>query len=567
MKDRDQRLVMAVQKNQTDEVLKLIQEGADCRAPDEFDNSLIWYPISFGNSKMAELLLEHGANPNTPGNCGTFPLYRSGQVGQMPAAIEVEYLTQPVSSVCKDAEDKETMENLLEIIDSNDYEAFLKVCTGQTLQKPITRGSERKSFLEIALMRNMPTEIILHILQSGVNVNVRLSLGHTPLHWACMNENFDLCKALVEYGAKLDVKNKYGCTPIMYSASPFKSTDILYYLAEHGAKVNGRNKDNLFQPTPLHVAVMKGDIELTMLLIEKGADVNATDKAGKTALESITDYSWKLPLKYQPIVDLLKTHGASGEGMIAVPDDAKERRLVNSVKKGDASIVKYWLNQSANPVAWVEDENSEKPLIMIACEMGHLDVVKALVDAGADISVDDGDDRSVLYAAAFANQLDTVKFLLANGADPNEQLKGPIIAAIVNNNVSMMEALLDAGADVRLQREDEFALLATPLQAAAFYGYLEPVRLLLDRGSEINEISPSWGEEGNWTALDFAEAGIEMCETNLMKVENMKKMNEPELQFYIEGLPNQTGNQHQEIISLLKSRGGKYAEEMQGLTA
>lgn len=624
MKKIDQELVIAVQKNEIAVVERLISEGADIRVPDEFDNSLIWNAIHFTNPRMAKILLENGANPNTIGNSGTLPILQAKKNGQeqicallsnfgasvhpnhemkepsicsipMDVALKnkdkflsypsnapkekireskrrqmlasIELSCKPITDTFKVEISEDARREIFRLIDSNRYAEFFESFMGRQLRKTITKGSERKFMLEIALMANCPVEIIMYILRAGVNVNVRLGYGHTPLHWACLHGNFPLCKALVEYGARINVKNKLGCTPIVYGASPFKSTDILFFLAEHGADVNGRNKDNSCEPTPLHRAVMKGDIELAEVLIAKGANINAKDRAGETPLESIIDYAWKLPLKYQPIIDLLKAHGAIGEDLIKVPDDANDLRLTVAVEKGDASIVKYWLDQGANPSSWGKEGNWDKPLIMKACENGYIEVVNALVEAGADISDDDYDDRSVLYVAAFANQLEIVKVLLAKGANPNEQHKGPIIAAIVNNNCEMMEALLNAGADVHLQREDEFALLATPLQAAAYYGYLDPVRLLLDRGSNINALSPSYGGEGEWTALDFAEAGIERRKNDLNHVEKMKKMNKPELQPYINGLPHQTGDQHREVISLLLSRGGKYAKEMQRLSA
>jgi ankyrin repeat protein len=73
-------------------------------------------------------------------------------------------------------------------------------------------------------------------------------------------------------------------------------------LLERGARINTR--DNVNGRTPLHWAVWWGNIQAVQLLLEHGADVNASDKSGKTPSQLISASS------EQEIVELLSKYGA-----------------------------------------------------------------------------------------------------------------------------------------------------------------------------------------------------------------------------------------------------------------
>ena len=83
-----------------------------------------------------------------------------------------------------------------------------------------------------------------------------------------------------------------------------KTGDIkpLQTLLEQGADVNARNK---YGDTPLHYAVSNGHTEIAQLLINKGADINAKMKTGQTALDLAKNWG------HTELIALLQSYGAT----------------------------------------------------------------------------------------------------------------------------------------------------------------------------------------------------------------------------------------------------------------
>ena len=72
------------------------------------------------------------------------------------------------------------------------------------------------------------------LINNNVSVNVKDKSGFTPLHFACINNNFDLVKLITEKGGSyLNVINKYENTPLSY----VKDNNIYDYLVSLGAKL------------------------------------------------------------------------------------------------------------------------------------------------------------------------------------------------------------------------------------------------------------------------------------------------------------------------------------------
>ena len=101
-----------------------------------------------------------------------------------------------------------------------------------------------------------------------------------------------------------------------------------------------------------------------------------------------------------------------------------------------------------------------------------------------------GGETTHLYWASAQGEIDLVRLLLGEGADPNERSPDgegtPLCAAACHGDTEIVRELLDHGADPNLKEDEWF----TPLRWAASNGHLETALVLLDRGADPDLGSP-----------------------------------------------------------------------------
>ena len=96
-------------------------------------------------------------------------------------------------------------------------------------------------------------------------------------------------------------------------------------------------------------------------------------------------------------------------------------------------------------------KNSGRPLMMAAKKYNGLDTIKLLVARGADVNGADQYGRTALIMAARYGRIEIVRFLLSRGANPNtesimQKWKTPLIAANLRGHTEVAELLRQAGA-------------------------------------------------------------------------------------------------------------------------
>jgi hypothetical protein len=183
-------------------------------------------------------------------------------------------------------------------------------------------------------------------------------------------------------------------------------------------------------------AVSKGDTPTARVLLAKGADVQARDAIGRTALMYAAENG------DPTTVQMLLIHGAD----VNTRDWQGWTALIYAAENGDLSTVQTLLANKANVNA--RSEGSGWTALMSAASRGHLLVVQALLARGAEANARDKDDETALLMAVQQGQTAVVQALLDSGADVNLKNKAgktPLSSAEADGFSKIAQLLKQAG--------------------------------------------------------------------------------------------------------------------------
>ncbi len=137
--------------------------------------------------------------------------------------------------------------------------------------------------------------------------------------------------------------------------------------------------------------------------------------------------------------------------------------------------------------------------LIAACCQENLDIIKILIEAGAEVNIQAGECGTALRAASVFDNLDIVKILIKAGAEvdlQSEEYSTALHASCYyNRNLDIVKILIEAGAEVDMQSGED----GTALQTACYHGRLTIAKFLIEAGAEVNI---QWGHYG--TALQAA---------------------------------------------------------------
>ena len=131
-----------------------------------------------------------------------------------------------------------------------------------------------------------------------------------------------------------------------------------------------------------------------------------------------------------------------------------------------------------------------------AAHIGDVDRIKELIEQGADPEKTDNFGRTAVHIAAFESQKEAIKILVENGADINaleNQAYDAVTIAAVANDIGLVDLLLSLGANAGNVTSPYDG---TALIAAAHLGHLEVVKSLIKAGAPLDHVNNL-----GWTAL------------------------------------------------------------------
>ncbi|XP_018574567.1 ankyrin-3-like [Anoplophora glabripennis] len=537
-------------------VLRYLTRHGGVNIKDKQENMPLHYAAEKGHFDTVKFLLEQGANINGPGSRRQTPLHFAAFGGRLNI---VKFLVESNANTDSRAWDG----TALHLAISGDHFDIVKYLAENSGKNMITNG-RYETILDLAAREGRLDFVRLLVEHGDDGDNVR------ALHLALYGNHMDVVEYLVDRGVDINTKC---CSSLSYTDGQRFTTlhvavskgnlEALKFLLQRGANAKVKcGKDN----TPLHLAVSYGDnVEIVKCLVEFGADLNATDENGCTALYLAVERCRTNTVKY------LLQRGANrnitdNEGYSALHIAARENYL-DSVKllveaaadvnatdyygktalhfavSGDTSnldIVKCLVENEANVI--IRDSEGNTPLHLAVDEdvnENNPDIVRVLAKCGG-INIRNFSGETALHLAAY-NDLDAVKVLVQEGADINIldfKNHTPLHIAVSQDSLNIVEFLLQNGAHADFKDEHgcstalHFAALRCGLETFKFFLEREPgfnitgsdgttvlllaaerdlldiFRFIIERGADIN------GTQEGRTALHVAAKGY--------KVENVE---------------------------------------------
>ncbi|KAI4686635.1 uncharacterized protein J4E84_005916 [Alternaria hordeiaustralica] len=236
--------------------------------------------------------------------------------------------------------------------------------------------------------------------------------------------------------------------------------------------------------SPLILAILKQDIAIIMLLLERGADVTRPFDGFPPTHHAVMQKD-----RAPQIIQLLLDHGASLEAVGTENINALHFAASNGMIHGADFLIGKGVELSKT----CEDERT--PLIL-AAKHGHLAIVRLLLAKGADLHEKSENSCTVLMWAAEYGHHEVVLYLLEAGARVDDRSVEDLTAlslASMNGRLEVVQLLIESGADINALSLDPASF--TPAMFAALQGHAEVLQVLLSHGADYKpDFEVDWAD-------------------------------------------------------------------------
>lgn len=376
----------------------LLAAGADTEYRDHNgDRALLWAAYS-GTAETVKLLLDAGS----PADSGADP---HGETPLMTASwYNHEDMVRLLLAAGADPNRRDQSSlTALHLAARTDNAALVQMLLEAGANPNVVTESLYETPMHEAAMRSTPAIIAL-LAKAHAVTEIRDHEGMTPLHRAAALGNGANVVALIAASANPDAPRLDGTTPILSALTPLDDGPGVSVVLAALAEVTD-DKDRTFA-----AALARGRLQVVFRLLERGADVNARDEQGRSALANAARQPGMTMYQYL----LLRGADVGRFGVEA---------LLAAAEHGNAGVVRDLLGRGFGIES--RDTYGRTPLLA-AIANRQVEMVKLLLEAGADREARDADGRGaaeLLTVAEVPLEMELERYEQSAAWHPTEALE------------------------------------------------------------------------------------------------------------------------------------------------
>lgn len=332
-----------------------------------------------------------------------------------------------------------------------------------------------------AINSDAPIETIKFLLSYKENSPNKITHdSRTYIFWAANKGNLEVMKLLLDNGAKVNIVDSKGLSPLNFAASAGQTNTLVYDLLIK----NGADLKNELSHDGANALLLSASGDTNMVLINyfisKGLKFSSADKNGNTVL------NYALRSGNKNYIRTLLQKGAKFNNSIVMATQSARGREANKLDFYRFLVEEVKIDPTTSGL------NGETALHNICRRPGNIEEIKYFISKGLDVNKTDKDGNTAFMFAAASADISTIEFLKNFIKDINQKNSegySALTYTVKNNKAEVVKYLLNKGADSKvtdIKNNNLAGELIKSFSPSKEKEFLEKMQLLENAGVNFN---------------------------------------------------------------------------------